>query len=104
MRSTTQFRDSRKNQREVRFRLSPRCAPTLAETQRAKILALLLAACGAWMPLPKIMACAAQYNTRIFELRRMGINIENRIERVEGSQHNWFRLLNSPTPAPKPEA
>jgi hypothetical protein len=80
----------------------PRCTPTFADTQRAKILALLFAACGAWVPLPKIMACAAQYNARIFELRRMGFNIENRTERVDGVRRSWFRLLNSPAPPPKP--
>jgi hypothetical protein len=50
------------------------------------------------------VACAAQYNARILELRRMGFNVENRIERVEGSRLSWFRLLNSPTPEPpRPE-
>jgi hypothetical protein len=50
------------------------------------------------------MACAAQYNARIFELRRRGFNIENRVEmRDDGSRHSWFRLIPS-TPAPIPNA
>lgn len=102
MRSKTQFRDSSKNQPTPHFRLSPPGALQSAETQRFKILVLLQAARGAWMPLPKIMACAAQYNARIFELRRMGFNIENRTERVDGVRHSWFRLVGSTAPAPKP--
>ena len=50
------------------------------KTQRANILARLVATHGAWVPLPEIMACAAQYNARI----------------------SWFRLAESPA-APAPE-
>lgn len=67
---------------------------------------LLVDARGAWVPLPQIMACAAQYNTRIFELRRQGFNIENRCEsQPDGARHSWFRLLPGDTrfnPTPKP--
>ena len=49
------------------------------------------------------MACAAQYNARVFELRRLGFNVENRTECVDGVRHSWFRLVNSPAaPAPEP--
>jgi hypothetical protein len=51
MRSKTQLDDSRKSQPKLRFRLSPRRAITFAETQRGKILALLVAASGGWVPL-----------------------------------------------------
>ena len=72
-------------------------------TQRARILRLLIDARGGWVALPEIMACAAQYNARVFELRHLGFNIENRTERVDGVQHSWFRLLNSPAQcAPEP--
>jgi hypothetical protein len=77
-----------------------------SKTQRSRILRLLIDAHGAWIPLPEIMAYAAQYNARILELRRLGFNVENRTERVDGVRHSWFRLLSSPTPpvpAPKPE-
>lgn len=102
MRSKTQFRDSGKNQLEVRFRLSPRRTPTFAETQRTRILRLLIDACGAWVPSPKIMAFAAQYSARILELLWMGFSVENRTERVDGARHSWFRLVSSPAPKPEP--
>jgi hypothetical protein len=70
--------------------------PLQSKTQCAAILRALLAARGAWVPLPEIMACAAQYNARVFDLRRMGLNIENRTECVDGVRHSWFRLVNSP--------
>jgi hypothetical protein len=66
------------------------------KTQSAAILRLLIAARGAWVPLPEIMACAAQYNSRVLELRRLGFVIENKTERVNGARHSCFRLLNSP--------
>jgi hypothetical protein len=74
-----------------------------SKTQRSAILRLLIDARGAWVPLPKIMACAAQYNSRLLELRRLGFNVENRTENVDGARHSWFRLLTSPAP-PAPEA
>jgi hypothetical protein len=66
------------------------------KTQRAAILRLLIDARGDWVPLPDILACAAQYNARIFELRRLGFSIENRTEEIDGVRHSWFRLVNSP--------
>ena len=75
--------------------------PLQSKTQRAAILRLLMDARGAWVPLPKIMACAAQYNARVFELRRMGFNVENRTESVDGVRHSWFRLVNSPSTSPE---
>ena len=77
-------------------------APTNAKTQRARILRLLIEARG-WVPLPELIACAAQYNARVLELRRLGFAIENKTERVNGERHSWFRLVSSPAPAPKPE-
>jgi hypothetical protein len=61
-------------------------------TQRGRILQVLIAARGDWVPLPKIMACAAQYNARVYELRRMGFAIRNRTRDVDGVRHSWFRL------------
>jgi len=71
-----------------------------SKTQRAAILRLLIEARGAWVPLPEIMACAAQYNARVLELRRLGFHVENKTERVNGARHSWFRLVSSPSPAP----
>lgn len=78
-------------------------------TQRGRILELLIAARGEWVPLPKIAACAAQYNARIFELRRLGFRIQNRTsdtERTTGCpRHSWYRLCAgiSHTSPPKVE-
>jgi hypothetical protein len=71
-------------------------APRNAHTQREEILALLTKARGEWVPLPQIMACAAQYNARVFELRRLGFEVENRSETVDGVRRSWFRLRNLP--------
>lgn len=65
------------------------------ETQRTRILHVLVDAGGEWVPLPSILALGvAQYNARIFELRRLGFKIENRSETdIEtGARHSWFRL------------
>jgi hypothetical protein len=77
------------------------------KTQRARILGLLIDARGQWVALPEIMACAAQYNARIFELRRLGFDIENRTEAdtKTGAHHSWFCLVARPaagTPKPEP--
>ena len=70
-----------------------------AKTQRDRILGLLIEARGEWVPLPTILGLGvAQYNARIFELRRLGFNVENRSEAdpETGARHSWFRLANSP--------
>jgi hypothetical protein len=65
--------------------------------QSERILAVLRSANGAWVPLPEILALGvAQYNARIFELRRHGLTIENRTETVDGVRHSWFRLVDPP--------
>lgn len=72
--------------------------------QSERILGILKAAAGSWVPLPEIQACAAQYNARVFELRRRGFRIENRTALVGESRHSWFRLLPGDTrfnPSPK---
>jgi hypothetical protein len=74
-----------------------------AKSQRTQILRLLIDARGGWVPLPKLLACAAQYNARVLELRRLGFVIENKTERVHGVRHSWFRLVSWPTPEPKSE-
>jgi hypothetical protein len=78
-------------------------APASAKTQRDRILRLLVDARGAWVPLPEILALGiAQYNARIFELRKRSLNIENRTETIDGLRHSWFRLVDSLT-AHEPE-
>jgi hypothetical protein len=71
--------------------------------QRDQILGLLIAARGDWVPLPKITDCAAQYNARIFELRRLGFRIANRTRLVNGTKHSWFRLELQPATATSPQ-
>lgn len=78
------------------------------DNQRQRILELLTDARGAWVPLPEIARCAAQYNARIFELRRQGFTITNRTADVGGERHSWFRLdgtsaLTKVQPRPVPE-
>jgi Helix-turn-helix domain len=71
------------------------------KTQRARILRLLIDARSSWVPLHEILALGiAQFGARIFEMRRMGFLIENRIKRDDsGAVHSWYRLVNSPAPA-----
>lgn len=76
--------------------------PASAKGQRGEILALLIKARGDWVPLPEIMVCAAQYNARVFELRKLGFEIENKTETVDGERHSWFRL--APPSKPEPAA
>ena len=67
-------------------------------TQRSRILEILRTANGREVPLPAIAAIAAQYNARVYELRRMGYRITNRRQRMaDGALHTWFKLESSPT-------
>jgi hypothetical protein len=71
-------------------------APANSATQRSRILGLLIAARGEWVPLLEIAACACQYGARVHELRRLGFRIENRTKEIEGSRRSWFRLISGP--------
>lgn len=60
--------------------------------QREKLKELFESQRNEWIPLPRILGMGiAQYNARIFELRREGMNIENKIEWVDSEKHSWFR-------------
>jgi hypothetical protein len=62
-------------------------------TQEQRILNLLEAHRGEWVPLPKILDLhIAQYGARIYRLRRQGHAIENKSEYVGQERHTWFRL------------
>lgn len=65
-------------------------------SQRSKILGLLVSARGDWVSLVEVKECAAQYNSRIYDLRRLGFRIENKIREIEGKRLSWFRLLSAP--------
>ncbi len=73
--------------------------------QRAKILALLTAAKGGEVPLPQIRVLSAQYNARIYELRRAGFRIPPpRMETVKGgARYTWYRLESTPAPVRRAE-
>jgi hypothetical protein len=66
-------------------------------TQRAAILGLLNGAKGDWVSLLEIRNCACQYNSRIFELRRLGYRITNKIREVDRVRRSWFRLEAGPS-------
>lgn len=76
------------------------------------ILELLRKTPGEWVPLPKILDLGvAQYNARVWDLRKKGFVIENRtkVEQVldqgfapgdpnattHDVRHSWFRLLET---------
>ncbi len=62
-------------------------------TQQQKVLALLEANKDEWVPLPSIMALGiAQYNARIYELRKLGKRILNKTKEINGIKHSWFCL------------
>jgi hypothetical protein len=75
--------------------------PDSRASQRGRILELLIAARGEWVASPQIAALALQYNSRLFELRRLGFRIENRTKEIAGVRHSWFRLVSGP-PSDKP--
>ena len=62
-------------------------------SQRERILRLLQSRAGQWVPLYEITPLAAQYNTRIKELRERGHTIDNHTRHVDGVVHSWFRLV-----------
>jgi hypothetical protein len=63
-------------------------------TQRQKLLDLLESKKGEEVSLLEIMALGiAQYNARIYDLRRLGHNIMNRTKEVNGEKHSWFCLI-----------
>ena len=68
-------------------------------SQRDHILRLLQTRAGQWVPLYEITALAAQYNTRIKELRERGHIIDNHTRHVDGVVHSWFRLVEPRTEA-----
>lgn len=67
--------------------------------QRGEILSLLRRNKGEWVELPRLLQIAAQYNARVYELRRAGFGIENKTSRVDGHVHGWFRLVTEPETA-----
>jgi hypothetical protein len=69
-----------------------------SHAQRTLILHLLQAAQPGWVPAPALARISLQYNARIFELRRAGWTISNRVATVGGKKHGSFRLGPPETP------
>lgn len=67
-------------------------------TQRTAILNLLQVAEPGWVPAPALAKISLQYSARIFELRREGWTISNRVTTVNGKKHGSFRLGPPETP------
>jgi len=68
--------------------------------QQQKMLDLLKTQKGGWVGLPEILNLGiAQYNARIFDLRRRGHIILNKTEEINGVKHSWFKLVSTEDPA-----
>ncbi len=74
--------------------------PDSRQTQRGRILGLLVGARGSWVGLPEILDLhISQFGARIKELRALGFDISNRMETVDGEKRSWYRLVPGPTHA-----
>ena len=71
-------------------------------TRTNQIIELLRSHRNQWVPLPAILKLQiSQYSARIHEARhKLGLNIENRTEVVDGKKYSWFRLVEPLPTAP----
>jgi len=70
---------------------------TTDRTQRGRLLALLIRACGGEVSLPEILALGiAQFGSRILELRAMGFRIVNRQESRGEQRLSFYKLESGP--------
>ncbi len=64
------------------------------KTQNQKLRELFESREGQWVPLPNILLLGiAQYGTRIFELRREGMNIKNKTKMIDGTKRSWYMYV-----------
>jgi hypothetical protein len=61
--------------------------------QAAKILAILRTADGNWVSALELARVSLQYSARIFELRRLGHEIENKTVMSGRRKYGYFRLV-----------
>ena len=61
------------------------------ESQTKRIKNLFMKNPNVWIPLPEIMKLAAQYNARIYQLRKKGMDIINKTEKEMGTKHSWYK-------------
>jgi len=63
-------------------------------TQKQRLKVFFASRPNQWIPLYEILNLhISQYNARIYDLRAMGITIENKEEWVNGQKHTWFRYV-----------
>lgn len=63
-------------------------------SQADRIKNFLSARAGQWVSLKEILELGiAQYNARLFELRREGLLIENKTKKVNGQIQSWYRYI-----------
>ena len=67
-------------------------------SQSQRILWLLAASFPSWTPAPELGKISLQFCTRIFELRRAGWLIENRLEQEGTKKRSFYRLGAKPHP------
>jgi hypothetical protein len=65
-------------------------------SQEERILNLLSAAWPSWTPAPTLSRIALAYGRAIFNLRKQGWKISNRVTIVAGVRHGEFRLGDPP--------
>jgi hypothetical protein len=70
--------------------------PMMFKGQKGRILALLLARRGTWVPAPELARLALQYASRIHTIRSEGFTVENRVRRVNGQVRGAYRLIACP--------
>jgi hypothetical protein len=62
-------------------------------TGTEKVLSILRAAGGSWVPAPALSRVSLAYTRSILENRRLGYIIENRVQVVDGVRHGYYRLI-----------
>lgn len=68
------------------------------QTQREKILSLLILANGGEVSSVELSKISLQYGARLKELRQQGFRIVNRLEVSGRTRHGFFRLVTGTAP------
>src|ERR1700682_1637352 len=74
-------------------------------TQTERLVTLLRDRSPSWVPLAEILNLRiSQYGARVYQARHeWGLNIESRVEIVEGKKHSFSRLVARPKATVRPE-
>ena len=62
-------------------------------TQAMNMKELFISKPFEWIPVYNLVHYSLQYNARIHELRRDGMNIQNKTKTVKGKKHSWYQYL-----------